>query len=379
MFKIYAGSKSHGFLHILQEATFVFFNLRLDGIFSQELSWCPFSNLRPVSKILLKSSFILYLFAVVFLVFILCWIKKSLKGTDRKINRSRFHGGILRLILISYAGITATCFSLLSCVHLGHHGQVLFIDGSIPCHRWWQILVICVVCCWIVPFPVAIYTSSQLLHNNELSSRTYYCSLLFPLPGICYWLYNRKKVPRNESEHLETQDQGAQDALQIIEGPFRKSSNCDPRKNHRLSWESVLVGRRLVLIFIKTFLINTFARLCVMLVCTIMFLMHHIYCKPFSVSLLNNIETLSLFMLSVVCLLNLVPAYNYTYPAYSQDHIDNVMQILRVSETGLNLVFPFVIGLFVAVLICVRILQSTFWLCRCFVKFIRYCSKYKVC
>ena len=69
-----------------------------------------------------------------------------------ELNNSWLLSCILRLIFISYAGITLASFSLLSCVHLGHFGKVLFIDGSIPSHRWSQMVVICVVCCWIVRF-----------------------------------------------------------------------------------------------------------------------------------------------------------------------------------------------------------------------------------
>ena len=79
LFRIYIGSRSKGFLHKLQEAISTLFNLRTDGIFSQELSWCPFINVKPVTKIFLKSSFIVYLFFLIFVALVLHRILRMLK------------------------------------------------------------------------------------------------------------------------------------------------------------------------------------------------------------------------------------------------------------------------------------------------------------
>ena len=235
LFKIYTGSRSYGFINILQETIAALFNLRTDGTFAQDLSWCPFSNLQPVPKVLLKFTFIIYLFFLIFLTYISCKVSRLLKITATELNNTRLLCCILRLVFISYAGITAPCFSLLSCVQLGHHGKVLFIDGSIQCYRWWQMIVICVVCCWIVPFPVTIYMSSQLLHKNMLSAKHFFLSLIFPLPAICRWLYNYHKYGRKDHEDIENLSQDVQDILQIMEGPFRKPNNSAVDKSYRLS------------------------------------------------------------------------------------------------------------------------------------------------
>ena len=105
LFKIQTGPKSHGFMHLLQEVMSTTFNLRVDGIFAQDLSWCPAANLRPVSKILLKNSFVFYLFILVILTFVLLKLGKSFEiiGTDSYVsNKSRLLCCSLRLILISY-------------------------------------------------------------------------------------------------------------------------------------------------------------------------------------------------------------------------------------------------------------------------------------
>ena len=234
LLKIDTGSRSHGFVDALQEVVSTFFNLRIDGMFTQGFSWCPFSNLQPVSKLLLKSSFIVYLLFLISLAFILCKTGKLLKITGIDFISSRLLSCTLRVILIGYTGITATCFSLLSCVQLGHLGKVLFIDGSIPCYRWWQVIVIGVVCCWVLPFPITIYASSQLLHSNMVSGKQFFLCLFFPLPAVFYWLIHCHKIPRKECEHTEVLDQGIQEAIEIIEGPFQKFNNHEVNRSSQL-------------------------------------------------------------------------------------------------------------------------------------------------
>ena len=379
LFKIYTGSKSGGLIHALQESMSTLFNLRTDGTFTQDLYWCPINNLRPVSKVLLKSSFIIYLFLLLLLVFILYKAGRLLKIVkDTSPFSSRLLCCILRLVFISYSGITVTCFSLLSCVQLGYFGKVLFIDGSISCYKWWQMIIIFVVCWWIVPLPVTIYASSKLLHNNRLSAAKLLLCLLFPLPAVCYWIYTCYKTPRKGLEPVELLTQDVQDVLQIMEGPFKKMKANGEEKNDRLPWETFLIGRRLVLIFLKTFVINTFLRLSLTLLCTALFLVHHVHTKPFSSSFLNKVETAFLLMLNVICFVNLIPAYNYAYPSYSFSYTVGVIETLRMTETVLNLVFPFTALLVVALLVCIRKCHFIFWLFQCIAKLIRFCTKYEL-
>ena len=377
LFKINIGSKSEGLVNSVQEVVSILFNLRTDGTFAQNFSWCPFNSLQPVSKVLLKSSFIIYLFLLIFFAFLSRKIGKLLRITGREMNSCRLLYCIARLSFISYAGITVACFSLLSCIQLGHLGKVLFMDGSIPCYQWWQIIVISVVFCWIVPFPFTIYASSKLLRNNMISSNQFLLCLLFPLPAACYWLYKWNKNAGEELEHDDEEllSEDVQDILQILEGPFRELDTSGAGKSYRLPWEAVLSGRRLVLIFVKTFVINAFLRLSLMLLCMSLFLMHHINTKPFSSSVLNKIETVSLLMLNVICFINLIPAYNYTYPLNSYSHTQYVIQTFKSIETALNLVFPFLVTMLVVIFTCIRILQFMFWLCHCLIRFIHFLSK----
>ena len=85
LFKVFSTTKSHEFTRIIQEIIATLFNLRIDGIFFRDISWCPFDNLQPVSKVLLKASFILYLFAIIVFIFLIFKIFKMIrKGNDHQ-------------------------------------------------------------------------------------------------------------------------------------------------------------------------------------------------------------------------------------------------------------------------------------------------------
>ena len=303
---------------------------------------------------------------------------KLISPESFKLNNNRLFCGSLHLIFISYSGIVAACFSLLSCVQLYQRGTFLFIDGSIECYTGWQILVSFVAVCWVIPFPVAIYASVWLLHNDVLSVRGFYFCLLLPLPTVCFWLYIRfwcYHKNRSESIHLPVMSQSIMKILNTLEGPFRKSKCTDESSKCRLPWESILLGRRLILILLNCFVINTFLRISSMLLCAYLFLAHHTYVKPFSSKLLNSIETVSLSMLTIIGLLNMLPAYYYIYRSYSYDDIQGILRILDILETIVNLAFPSIVTLILMVFVCFRCLQFILWVFQKLLRIIRFCIR----
>ena len=264
----------------------------------------------------------MYLFIIIFIIFAISKIIKLLMHiNDSKLhaNYSRMACCVLRMVLFSYGTITTTCFTLLSCVQLGSFGKVLHLDGSIRCYTWWQYIVIAIVCFWIASLPFAIYTASWLTHRNFLSTGPFLLSLLIPFPTIIYWICIRimRCLKRSSEIELRLEDvlnERAEEILNVIEGPFRKHHGTNTDSNYRLPWESVFIGKRLVLIFIKTFVIDVVSRLYLMLFFNFLFLIHHIYVQPFSSNFLNTTETISIAMLIIICALNILPASIYMNP-----------------------------------------------------------------
>ena len=384
LFKVFSTTKSYGFTHIIQEVIATLFNLRIDGIFFQDISWCPFENLQPVSKVLFKASFILYLFAIIFFVFFIFKLFTLIRGKN---NHQSFYSHmcccVLQLLLISYSSLTVTCFSLLSCVNLDSIGQVLFIDGSIRCYTWWQFIIITIVCIWIASLPIAIYAASWLLNVHMVSAKKFLLSLLLPLPTIIYWLHVCIKKRNNNEPEAEMQDKKrpnkiAEEMQDLLEGPFRCYHGAVNDRQYRLSWESIFIGRRLILIIIMTFVTDTLLRLYLMLFFMFLFTLHHIYVRPFISDFLNSIELISLCMLSIICALNILPAYMYMNPMTTSVYIQSLANIFCKIETILTLLFPSVIGFIVAILVTVRVLQFLLWMFCLFVRLIHYCCERKI-
>ena len=365
LFKVYSVGKSHKFTHFLEEVIATLFSMRPEGLFSQKISWCPFSSLKPVQKLLFKASFIFYMFTVILVLVLICKIFRLVKPNyDTKGFYSRLNCGILQILLISYSPITVSCFTLLFCVELGSLGKVLYIDGTIKCFSWWQYVIIAIVCIWIASYPVTIVASSWLIQRNQLTKGNYLLSILLPLPTILYWIFitichRKDSTDRADNTPL---DPNTRKMLNVFEGPFRNYHGANKNNNYKLPWEAVLIGRRLILIITKTFINDVLFRLRLMLVFVILFAFHHIYVQPYSTNVLNNIETASLLMLIVICILNGVPGYMYMNPLCLSSDIRRLLITLRKVETVLLLIVPFIVVTCICALVIIRILQFLYWM-----------------
>ena len=377
--------KSEIFLETAKGILSSVFNLRFDGLFHRNLSWCPFGNLSPVPKVLFNMSFILYLLFLLLVMSILSYLcSLRRKSTFMSFSRRLVPCG-LQLILLGYTTITSSLFSLLLCQPVHPSKQVLFIDGTIQCYQKWQIVILLIVICWVAPFPIALCMLYWLLHRKKMSIKMFVLLLVFPFAAILYWIFARKRTGNNLSAHVAVtenpgeeeniQNELSKELLNVIEGPFRKSEPQKTDNSRRLPWQSVQIARRLVLITVKTFLVNMVVKLFVMLLLTAFFTIHHLKVQPFSNSILNHVETGSLLMLAVICGTNILPAYNYMYPLSVSPFSRELIGTFTNIETTLVLLFPLAVGCCLTVLLCVRFVQLIFWVYLTFVRMIRACVR----
>ena len=339
-------------------------------------------------------SFIIYLASLVLITYLgtLAWMWCE-KGVNRsKSITRRLLPCSLRLILISYATFTSGLFSLVSCVPFHPPRQVLFIDGSIDCYKPWQYAIMLLIACWLILFPFGLYMTSWMLHRKHISAKVLVFLLTCPLGAIFYWIYVRYNTCRwsnrelsddaslikisQEVDNLQAQAT-SDELLNVLEGPFRKSQGGCMDQNFKLPWEIMLITKRLILIVIKTFIFNVVLRLYIMLLVTVLFLIQHLIVRPFSDNILNYIEVGSFLMLTAICALNILPAYNYMYHNCDSPFSKTILIAFMRIETGLTLVFPFVLGCCLAVLLCVRMFQIITWLFCGLVRIIHFCSKRK--
>ena len=378
--KVYSGEKSHNFSHFLKEMVTTLFNLRPEGLFFQKISWCPFYGLKPVHKLIFKTSFVFYMLTVISVLVIICKIFRLVKlNYDTKAFYSRLNCGILRVLLISYSTVTLSCFTLVTCVELGSLGKVLYIDGTIKCFSWWQYIVIAIICIWVALYPVAIYASSSLLYNNQLTKGKFLPSILLPLPTVLYWTLIKIRLRKDNADRVEDAplDQNTREMLNVLDGPFRKCHGTNKSNNYKLPWEAVLIARRLILIIMRTFINNVLLRLYLMQVSMILFAFHHIYVQPYSTKVLNNIETVSLLMLIVISIVNTVPGYIYMSPLFASSNVQHLLITLRKVETALLLIVPFIVGFCLCTIVVIRILQFLYWMFKICTRVISVCFKRK--
>ena len=123
---------------------------------------------------------------------------------------------------------------------------------------------------------------------------------MIPLPFLIYWFIKKlSKTPMQESTRGQVVNR---DVLEILHGPFRPPSGYD---EGTLYWESVLIGRRFILLVFKVFIADMMLRMVSMATACLLITLHHISRNPYHSPLANKAETCSLAALTVISFINL--------------------------------------------------------------------------
>ncbi len=235
----------------------------LDTIgFSDKL--CVWSGMTPSQKVFLKMCVpvsVLFLFTMFFLLTI------PLKDSSRKKTLClSLASGFLVGILVFYQSIANMLFSFVSCVKLGET-HVLYLDGTVECFEWWQILVVILIIFWVFPFIAILSVAQVLLANQMIPASEFFLSCLFPL-GLLLWWFIRKLRNQWHKEKGSPTPWYIQ-AVKIVQVPFRNT--CVTTKWY-LSWNGILFSRRLLLILVHVFTSNMIWRQLLMFCVTFPFI-----------------------------------------------------------------------------------------------------------
>ena len=213
-----------------------------------------------------------------------------------------------------------------------------------------------------------LYDGSLRLHRRQISAKKFLLACVFPLPYLLYpsvvYLKKALKWPlfcqelKSKSsivdlqEDRETSLQCSLEAsiLEVLSAPFSKQ-NQDDQTPGKIYWESILIGRRFILILIGWFMTQTFLRsVCLAITCLI-FLLHHLHTKPFAKYLANLAETVSLATLVVIAILNVRVASYYSagteYQGLQKQHVYRCVW----AEAILLGVIPLTLIIFLALLL----------------------------
>jgi hypothetical protein len=237
--------------------------------------------------------------------------------------------GFVLALLFTYQKLATTSLTLLNCVTVDD-GLVLFIQGTINCYQTWQIAVAVYVATCIVPFCLVVLLGPGLLKDRHISLAELFVAFIIPPPFLIRWIWIRARCRQRSAEataaaasngHRASTTAAATAArsptavlplspeslavIHILQGPFKDSSVpfFGP-----ICGQGLLLGRRLILVLLFTFVNDTLIRMvCMMLLCFVI-LLHHVHVLPYKDSRGNAAGSASAASLLVVGAINLLRA-----------------------------------------------------------------------
>ena len=293
---------------------------------------CPFPGLTAVTKQLFTS---VKVFATISCISLTCLIHKALSciGYIRRPRLSLYLAAGVDTLLLGYERLTEVSLSLLKCVPV-HSESRLFLDGNIRCWQWWQYVLISYIGVFVVPFIFVLYWGSRKLTQRIISTKELALACIMPLPLLCYWAI--RYCFKKQLAPLRCQE-GNEDIKMVLQAPFRQPVEDD---EGTLYWESVLIGRRLVLLVLHSFIADPMLRLlCLDFACMAIFA-HHLCKKPYRDNLANACESISLVALIVIATSSLAEASLVSEGVEVSGPVQTVFQVFEWIELTLLAVAP---------------------------------------
>ena len=320
---------------------------------------CVVPDMTAAPKIATKALIVPYVlgsFIIMYIVYKLVRMFRGNKTCDthcmisrtnqyHKTFATRLASGFILALLFTFQKLGTTIFMLLNCVSVEGE-NVLFYDGTVVCYELWQYAAMTYSILCVSPLFVVLIFGPRLLHKGLISLSQFFIACLCPLPFIIYWTgkgYLRRQLPKVKRPLPEN----VSAVLQILQGPFKENK-------HGVCWSGVLIGRRLVLVLLYTFVNDSLVRLLSMLLACFIILLHHVHVQPYKNTKGNIAGTVSAAGLVTLGSLNLVragfEAAEYT-PTGPNAFLMNVFDEI---ENTLLLWFPLGVMSLVSILFIIR-------------------------
>lgn len=268
-----------------------------DFRFNRDGFACPIPGLSPVSKLLFHT---LGVFSVLFAIPLIFLLHKSVSVCFTTINPPKsgvYLSAFLNCVFLGYTVLTRKSLTLLHCVPIdGVH--CLFVNCNVECYTWWQKLIGTHVFIYFLPFVLVLFFGTKNLYRARISVAHFLLACLFPLPILSYWFINRRHLRRK----FVPDTNGRTAITSILTGSYR---DPDDVSAGAIYWESILLGRMLLLILAAVLIQDPFLRSMAVLLLCIINLSSHIYVQPFKRVLDNRAESISLFCLVLLAIFNL--------------------------------------------------------------------------
>ena len=313
---------------------------------------CPFAGLTAVTKEMFLSALVFVAIGHVFTIYCLHLVVYRILKKHKPVV-VHYVAVAMEILLLGYERLAETSLKLMHCVPIGSELR-LYYDGNVVCWQWWQHCLLAFNVIFVVPFVGVLYLGSGKLYNKTISWKQFIGACIVPLPFLVYWLAKRsptkqrgKPVSQNRYTRLSSLLEGGNsphdseecinEISSILLGPFRPPSAHD---QGTLYWESVLIGRRLVLLIFRAFIPNSMVCfLCILVACVLM-AVHHLIKKPFRDRTADRMETFSLITLSCIAIINVTTATLASSAVRPQGPNKSIIVVLRWIQVAL-LSFPF--------------------------------------
>ena len=335
---------------------------------------CPFPGLTVVTKQLFSASHVLGTFLMIGGFYILHLGTRKFRGQDAP-SVGPYIGGILQTMLLGYTTLASVSFNLLRCVPIGSEKR-LFYDGNVVCFQWWQYILITFISTFIVPFVFVLLWGSFKLYSRTISVGKFLLACCLPLPCLLHWAYVSLLCgARSVTSQDSSSNQLSRNSVErVLYDCFKRSEDGSKLS---LSWEGVMIGRRLILIVVKVFISDPFPRLLIMSFWCFLFLLHHALIQPFRNGIANVVETISLLCIVLVGMVNVFFASFLSLAVPSNDYFSSWSNVCQLVEIVILCVVPAVFGLLVAAAFLSQICRVTVVVSRflCWVCFNWSCKK----
>ena len=304
---------------------------------------CPFPGLTAVTKELFKCMKFLGTLISIGLIYAIH------QATSRSLHTAPpsmklYLAVALETLLLGYERLADTSLKLMHCVPIDKDWR-LFVDGTIQCWQWWQFLLTSFIMSFIIPLVLVLFWGSLRLSKDKVTAKEFLIACAFPLPCLLFWMFRvyRKK---DDQQMLNAEKvHNAEEIKQVLHGPFRTGSNED---HGTLYWESVLTGRRLILLVIHTFATDPTIRfVCLSCACVII-LVHHLTVRPFCERKANICEGFSLLSLVVICMFSLTEATLISHGIDPTGQSKDLFHAVQWIEIGLLSLAPLALCILVA-------------------------------
>ena len=301
---------------------------------------CPFPGLTVVTKELVPALLVIATLFSIQVIFILHLSFNQWTGRPCSI-KARYYGATLKTLLLGYATLANTSLKLLTCVPVLGESR-LYYDGNIKCLSWWQYVLIIFIVAFLLPFVVVIYWGAMKLRRKLISVEHFIGSCFFPLGFILFWLIQKFSRPRNHHQLPDDTNKSGKKVLKVLHDPFRPPRPCQYGSFY---WESVLIGRRFLLLSLQVFFPDPLLRLFFMDMTCLLVFAWHMTTKPFRDWKANIAEAVSLATLVAIATINLVPANFRSAGVTPQGPMKRNLNVLMQIEIFLLGIVPLLLAL----------------------------------